>query len=154
VHAATRHLREAWSRSFVPPDDARSTGPVACGARQLARAQRDLDGLVEQQRSGLVPQLAVVQQQTVVGGLAAMIPPLGQQLAQTKDALAILVGKLPEELQLMPGSLRELSLPKVARTAVGAPDPAPRRAGGGSANSSQPHADIKVARAQFFPPSH
>jgi multidrug efflux system outer membrane protein len=117
----------------------------------LALAQHDLDGLVEQQRGGLVPQLAVVQQQTVLDGLAAALPPLEQQLAQTKDALAILVGKLPEELQFPPGSLHYLSLPKVApglpsELLVRRPDVQQAEAQLVAAN-----ADIKVARAQFFP---
>jgi multidrug efflux system outer membrane protein len=117
----------------------------------LARAQRDLGGLIDQQRSGLVPQLAVVQQQTVVRGLSALIPPLEQQLAQTRDALAILVGKLPEELQLTSGSLHDLSLPKVApglpsELLIRRPDVQEAEAQLVAAN-----ADIKVARAQFFP---
>jgi NodT family efflux transporter outer membrane factor (OMF) lipoprotein len=117
----------------------------------LARATRDLDGLVLQQRRGLVPQLAVVQQQTVADGLAAAIPPLEQQLAATKDALAILVGKLPEELQLQPGSLLGLSLPAVApglpsELLVRRPDVQKAEAQLIAAN-----ANIKVARAQFFP---
>jgi multidrug efflux system outer membrane protein len=122
------------------------------GAREnLARATRDLDGLAQQQRRGLVPQLAVVQQQTVADGLAAAIPPLEQQLAVTKDALAILVGKLPEELQLQPGSLLDLSPPAVApglpsELLVRRPDVQKAEAQLIAAN-----ANIKVARAQFFP---
>jgi multidrug efflux system outer membrane protein len=103
------------------------------------------------QRRGLVPQLAVVQQQTVADGLAATIPPLEQQLAVTKDALAILVGKLPEELQLQPGSLLDLSPPAVApglpsELLVRRPDVQKAEAQLIAAN-----ANIKVARAQFFP---
>jgi outer membrane protein, multidrug efflux system len=117
----------------------------------LARATRDLDGVAQQQRRGLVPQLAVVQQQTVADGLAAAIPPLEQQLAVTKDALAILVGKLPEELQLQPGSLLDLSPPAVApglpsELLVRRPDVQKAEAQLIAAN-----ANIKVARAQFFP---
>jgi NodT family efflux transporter outer membrane factor (OMF) lipoprotein len=117
----------------------------------LARARRDLDGLVQRQRRGLVPQLDVVQQQTVVSGLAAMIPPLVQQLALTKDALAILVGELPEQLQLPSGSLLDLSLPAVApglpsELLVRRPDVQQAEAQLVAAN-----ANIQVARAQFFP---
>ncbi len=117
----------------------------------LARAQRDLDGLVQQQQRGLVPQLAVVQQQTVVDGLAAAIPPLEQQLAMTKDALAILVGKLPEALALRAGSLLDLSLPAVgpglpSELLLRRPDVQQAEAQLISAN-----ANIRVARAQFFP---
>jgi multidrug efflux system outer membrane protein len=117
----------------------------------LGRARRDFDGIAQQQRRGLVPQLSVVQQQTVVDGLAAAIPPLEQQLAVTKDALAILVGKLPEDLQLQPGSLLNASLPAVApglpsELLVRRPDVQQAEAQLIAAN-----ANIKVARAQFFP---
>jgi multidrug efflux system outer membrane protein len=117
----------------------------------LARARRDLDGLVQQERSGLVPQLAVVQQQTVVDGLVTAIPPLEQQLAATKDALAILIGKLPEDLRLQSGSLLDLSLPAVtpglpSELLVRRPDVQQAEAQLVAAN-----ANIKVARAQFFP---
>jgi NodT family efflux transporter outer membrane factor (OMF) lipoprotein len=117
----------------------------------VARAQRDLDGLAQQQQRGLIPQLAVVQQQTVVDGLAAAIPPLQQQLAATKDALAILVGKLPEALELPAGSLLDLSLPAVApglpsELLLRRPDVQQAEAQLISAN-----ANIRVARAQFFP---
>ena len=117
----------------------------------LARATRDLDGLVDQQRMGLVPLLAVVQQQVVVDGLAAALPPLAQQLAATKDALAILVGKLPEALELPAGSLLDLSLPAVSpglpsELLLRRPDVQQAEAQLISAN-----ANITVARAQFFP---
>jgi multidrug efflux system outer membrane protein len=117
----------------------------------LARAQRDLDGLVQQQQRGLVPQLTVVQQQTVVDGLAAAIPPLEQQLAMTRHALAILAGKLPEALELPTGSLLDLSLPAVgpglpSELLLRRPDVQQAEALLVSAN-----ANIKVARAQFFP---
>jgi outer membrane protein, multidrug efflux system len=117
----------------------------------LARAMRDLDGLAQQQQRGVVPQLAVVQQQTVVDSLAAEIPPLLQQLAATKDALAILVGRLPEALQLQAGSLLDLSVPAVgpglpSELLLRRPDVQHAEAALISAN-----ANIKVARAQFFP---
>ncbi len=100
---------------------------------------------------GLVPQLDVVQQQTVVSGLAATIPPLVQQLASTKDALAILVFRLPEEVQLPSGSLLDLSQPVAA---PGLPSdllvrrPDVRQAEGKLVAAN---ANIQVARAQFFP---
>jgi outer membrane protein, multidrug efflux system len=117
----------------------------------LARAQRDLDGVGERHRQGLVPQLDVVQQRVVVDGLAATIPPLEQQLALSTNALAILVGKLPEELQLPPGSLVDVSLPTVAPglpsdLLIRRPDVQQAEAQLIAAN-----ADITVARAQFFP---
>ncbi|HYZ34094.1 MAG TPA: efflux transporter outer membrane subunit [Crenalkalicoccus sp.] len=117
----------------------------------VTRAQRDLDGMAQQQAQGIVPLLAVVQQQVVVDRLAAAIPPLEQQLAATRDALAILVGKLPEELDLPAGSLVDLSLPAVApglpsELLLRRPDVQQAEAQLVSAN-----ANIRVARAQFFP---
>jgi multidrug efflux system outer membrane protein len=117
----------------------------------LDRATRDLDGLVEQQRHGLVPELAVVQQRTVVDGLDAAIPPLEQELAAAKDALAILAGQLPEDLRLAPGSLLDLALP-----AVGAGLPSALLLRRPDVQQAEAHlvaanANIRVARAAFFP---
>jgi NodT family efflux transporter outer membrane factor (OMF) lipoprotein len=117
----------------------------------LTRAQHDLDGIALRQQQGLVPELTVVQQQNVVDTLAAAIPPLERQLALTRDALAILVGKLPEDLAVASGSLLDLSLPSVG---PGLPSELLLRRPDVQQAEAQliaADADIKVARAQFFP---
>lgn len=117
----------------------------------LATAEHVLS-IIEGRRSlGTAMDLDVSQQQTVVQGLRAAIPPLEQQLSQTDDALAILVGKMPEQLAIIQGALSDLSLPAVApglpsELLARRPDVAEAEAQLVAAN-----ANIKVARAQFFP---
>ena len=117
----------------------------------LATASQVLAVIEGRRRVGTAMDLDVSQQQTIVEGLRASIPPLEQQISQTSDALAILVGKPPELLATAPGSLYDLSLPEVApglpsELLARRPDVAEAEAQLTSAN-----ANIKVARAQFFP---
>ena len=117
----------------------------------LASASQTLDGLRRQQHAGLVTALDVAQQETVVANLAAAVPPLREQLGQSIDALAILVGKSPEELELDNETLAHLSHPEVRPGLPSAllarrPDVANAEAQLISAN-----ANIKAARAAFFP---
>ena len=117
----------------------------------LGRAQHILDGVVMQERQGIVPHLAVVQQQAVVAGVATVLPPLQQQLVAAQVALAILVGRLPEELHLPPGSLRDIRQPQLA---AGVPaELLARRPDVHQAEATlvAANADIRVARASFFP---
>jgi len=82
--------------------------------QNLANGEGILRGVEAQFRAGTATQLDVVQQQTVVSNLQAAIPPLQQQLAQNVDALAILLGKPPEQVSVAQSSLSGLSMPKVA----------------------------------------
>jgi multidrug efflux system outer membrane protein len=117
----------------------------------LARARSTLSGLSNQARSGTVPMLDVVQQQTIVDGLAAQPPIIRQQIEAVHTALAILVGALPESLDLTPESLSDVKEPVVA---AGLPSellgrrPDVQEA---EANLMAANADIRVARAEFFP---
>jgi multidrug efflux system outer membrane protein len=117
----------------------------------LARARSTLSGLSNQARSGTVPMLDVVQQQTIVDGLAAQPPIIRQQIENIHTALAILVGSLPEALSLTPESLSDVKEPVVA---AGLPsDLLGRRPDvqEAEANLMAANADIRVARAEFFP---
>jgi outer membrane protein, multidrug efflux system len=105
--------------------------------QNLANGEGVLRGVEAQFRAGTATQLDVVQQQTVVSNLQAAIPPLQQQLAQNVDALAILLGKPPEQVNVAQSSLSALSMPKVA---AGLPSALLTR-----------RPNIKVARAQLFP---
>jgi outer membrane protein, multidrug efflux system len=120
-------------------------------AQNLANAEAVLDGILAQRRAGTATQLDVVQQQTVVATERAAIPPLQQQLTQNINALAILVGKPPEQVNVAGGSLAALTIPAVApglpsALLVRRPDVSEAEADLVAAN-----ANIKVARAQFFP---
>lgn len=117
----------------------------------LASARQTLEGLRRQQRAGIVNALDVAQQETVVATLDANVPPLRQQFGQSLDALAILVGKTPEQLEITNETLAQLSHPEVSPGLPSAllarrPDVANAEAQLISAN-----ANIQVARAAFFP---
>jgi multidrug efflux system outer membrane protein len=117
----------------------------------LTTAQDALKGVVAQQAAGTATQLDVTQQQTVVAQQRAAIPPLEQQLGQNLDALAILIGEPPEQVEMPAGSLARLAVPAVTPGLPSAllarrPDVSEAEAELVAAN-----ANIKVARANFFP---
>lgn len=121
-------------------------------ARQDLTTAEDVQQVIDgRRRIGTAMDLDVSQQRTVVAGLRASIPPLEQQISQTRDALAVLVGTPPEQISVAPGSLDELAMPHVApglpsELLARRPDIAEAEAQLAAAN-----ANIKVARAQFFP---
>ena len=117
----------------------------------LATAENVLAIIEGRRRLGTAMDLDVSQQQTIVSGLRAVIPPLEQQVSQTTNSLAILIGKPPEQVAIAQGTLSDLSLPGVApglpsELLARRPDVAEAEAQLAAAN-----ANIKVARAQFFP---
>jgi multidrug efflux system outer membrane protein len=119
--------------------------------QNLASAQRVLRGLQLEQTVGTANALDVAQQETAVAVQNAAIPPLRQQLQQTLDALAILVGKTPDALELPSATLADFATPEVqsgipSGLLARRPDVASAEAQLRSAN-----ADIVAARAAFFP---
>jgi NodT family efflux transporter outer membrane factor (OMF) lipoprotein len=95
--------------------------------------------------------LDVAQQATTVAVINASIPPLRQQLRQTVDALAVLVGKMPQDLEPPVGTLTDLAEPVVgpglpSELLTRRPDVAAAEAQLMAAN-----ANIQVARAAFLP---
>jgi len=124
---------------------------LAVAQQNLASARHILDGLRLEQRVGTATGLDVAQQETAVATLYASIPPLEQALRQDIDALAILVGRPPESLDVASGTLDELVAPEVApglpSELLGRrPDVAEAEAQLIGAN-----ANIAVARASLFP---
>ena len=124
---------------------------LSVASDNLASAQSTLKGLQLEKTVGVITALDVAQQETTVAVLNAAIPPLQQQLLQSIDALAILVGKPPEEVNITTGTLAELSEPKVipglpSELLARRPDIAEAEAQLMAAN-----ANIAVARASFFP---
>jgi NodT family efflux transporter outer membrane factor (OMF) lipoprotein len=121
-------------------------------ARQnLDNGEKILRGLSFEQDVGTATGLDVAQQATVVALLYAAIPPLEQQLRQTVYALAVLIGKTPETVDVDQGSLTELKDPRVVSGLPSSlltrrPDIAEAEQQLVAAN-----ADITVARAELFP---
>jgi outer membrane protein, multidrug efflux system len=121
-------------------------------ARQnLENGRKVLQGLRLEQTAGIATGLDVAQQETAVALLDAAIPPLLQQLRQTINALAVLLGKTPESLDIDAGTLTALTRPPVveglpSRLLARRPDVAEAEQQLIAAN-----ADITVARAALFP---
>jgi multidrug efflux system outer membrane protein len=125
---------------------------------RLQVAQENLDngrnilkGFKFEQTAGTATGLDVAQQETAVALLNAAVPPLQQQLRQTVHALAVLVGKTPESIDVDAGTLAALSSPAVveglpSQLLSRRPDVAEAEQQLISAN-----ADITVARAALFP---
>jgi NodT family efflux transporter outer membrane factor (OMF) lipoprotein len=119
--------------------------------QNMQNGENILRGLSFEQDVGTATGLDVAQQATVVALLYAAIPPLEQQLKQTVYALAVLVGKTPESVDVDAGSLTELKAPPVVSGMPSSllsrrPDIAEAEQALVAAN-----ADITVARAQLFP---
>jgi outer membrane protein, multidrug efflux system len=117
----------------------------------LENAQKALHGLKAEEQAGITTALDVAQQATIVATVNASIPPLREQLRQTLDALAILVGTQPQGLEVTHGTLDELKYPLVrpglpSELLARRPDVANAEAQLIAAN-----ADIRAARAAFFP---
>lgn len=119
--------------------------------QNLQNSQKILDGFKAEQSAGTATGLDVAQQETTVALLYAALPPLRQQLRQTVHALAVLVGKEPESLDLAADTLMSLKSPAVVE---GLPSQLlSRRPDVASAEQQliAANADITVARAALFP---
>jgi multidrug efflux system outer membrane protein len=121
-------------------------------ARQnLENGQNVLDGLRLQETAGIATGLDVAQQETAVALLDAAIPPLLQQFRQTVNALAVLIGKTPESLDVDAGTLTSLTRPAVVE---GLPSQLLARRPDVAAAEQQliaANANITIARAALFP---
>ena len=124
---------------------------VAVAERDLATAQTVLKDLTFEATVGIATALDVAQQATTVAAVNASIPPLRQQLRQSVDALAVLIGRMPQDLEPPNGTLNDLAEPVVgpglpSELLARRPDVAAAEAQLMSAN-----ANIQAARAAFFP---
>jgi NodT family efflux transporter outer membrane factor (OMF) lipoprotein len=117
----------------------------------LAAEQKILRGFQVEESVGTATGLDVAQQETAVATLNATIPPLVEQLRQTVYALAVLVGKTPEALEIDAGSLSALASPPIE---AGIPSGLLARRPDVAEAEQQliaANADITVARAALFP---
>ncbi len=124
---------------------------ISIAEANLAAARRILEGLRLERRVGTASALDVAQQETIVATLDAGVPPLRLQERQALDALAILLGQMPESLSLTSDTLEDLVAPAVgpglpSDLLARRPDVASMEAGLIAAN-----ANIAAARAAFFP---
>ena len=117
----------------------------------LANGEQILHGFQLEQTAGIATGLDVAQQETTVALLRAAIPPLEQQFRQTVNALAVLIGKTPEDIAVDTGTLTSLTIPPIVEGLASQllsrrPDIAESEQQLISAN-----ANITVARAALFP---
>jgi multidrug efflux system outer membrane protein len=119
--------------------------------QNLDNGQKILHGLQLEQSAGTATGLDVAQQETAVALLNAALPPLQQQFRQAVYALAVLIGKTPESVDVDTGTLTELSSPAVVE---GLPSELLARRPDVAEAEQQliaANADITVARAALFP---
>jgi multidrug efflux system outer membrane protein len=124
---------------------------IEVAQQNLQNGEKILRGFKAEQLAGTATGLDVAQQETTVAVLNAAVPPLLQQFRQTVYALAVLIGKTPESVDVDMGTLTELSSPPVveglpSQLLSRRPDVAEAEQQLISAN-----ADITVARAALFP---
>jgi outer membrane protein, multidrug efflux system len=116
-----------------------------------AAAKRILDLIQQQFRIGTTSQLEVSQQEALLATVRASIPPLQTTIRQDKAALALLIGRAPEHVDLRGGSLTRLAAPRVT---PGLPSdiltqrPDVRQA---EAQLASANYNVESARAAFFP---
>jgi multidrug efflux system outer membrane protein len=125
---------------------------VEVAQQNLQNGEQILKGFKAEQAAGTATGLDVAQQETTVAQLYAALPPLLQQLRQTVHALAVLIGKTPESLDIeVDTGLMSLSIPAIVE---GLPSQLLSRRPDVAAAEQQliaANADITVARAALFP---
>ena len=124
---------------------------LAVARRNLRDAEDILKAIRARLDAGVASLLDVSQQETLVAGVRAQIPALRSQYEQEVNALATLVGRAPEQIDLAPGTLARVELPPIdaglpATLLERRPDVAAAEAQLIAAN-----ADIRAARANLYP---
>ena len=124
---------------------------IQVAQQNLENGEKILRGFRLEQSAGTATGLDVAQQETTVALLNAALPPLLQQFRQTVYALAVLIGRTPESVDVDVGTLADLSIPAVAE---GLPSQLLSRRPDVAEAEQQliaANADITVARAALFP---
>jgi outer membrane protein, multidrug efflux system len=124
---------------------------IQVAQQNLENGQTILRGLKLEQTAGTATGLDVAQQETTVALLYAAIPPLEVQFRQTVYALAVLIGKTPESVDVVSGTLTDLKSPVVVE---GLPSELLSRRPDIAEAEQQlvaANADITAARAALFP---
>lgn len=124
---------------------------IATAQKNIAIAERVQNIVDARYRNGAATAADVAQQKTNLLSQQASLLPLELQARQTRSALAILLGKTPQEFSLSIEPLLDVQVPKIAAgtpadLVTRRPDLAASEAGLRGAN-----ADIHAARAALFP---
>lgn len=124
---------------------------IAIADNNLANA-RDILGVVEAKtRLGAVSPADLAQQRGVVAAQEAVLAPLVQQELEARSALALLLGRNPQDLTIAAHSLDGLTVPLVAG---GLPSELLQRRpdiAAAEADLASADANVVAARAAFFP---
>ena len=124
---------------------------LAVASSTLAAAGKTLELVLARQHEGRATALEVAQQRAEVARLEAAIPTLETQSEQSRNALSVLVGSLPEHFQVAATSIDQLAIPA---TPAGLPSsllshrPDVLRA---EAALVAANANIRAATADLFP---
>ncbi len=124
---------------------------LALSEENLALAQQVLDVVQAKVENGAVSPQDLAQQKTVVANVKAQLPSLRHQLRQSRYALAVLVGEMPQAFQVSGGTLSNLQLPEIQ---AGLPDQVlAQRPDIAQVQASLMAADYTVAaaRADYWP---
>lgn len=124
---------------------------VAVARRNLHDAEDILRAIQARESVGTASQLDVSQQQALADGLRAEIPGLQSTAEQEVLGLGLLVGRAPERIDVPAGTLATLTLPEVS---AGLPSDLLQRRpdiASAEANLLAANANIRAARAAFFP---
>ena len=114
----------------------------------IVSAARVLDLVKQRAEAGTASALEIAQQQSVVDQLRAAVPQLEQSLMQNRTALAVLMGRSPEQVQVRGGSLNSIAIPRVTPgLPVRIADPAPRHPRGGSQSRRRQRQCLQRTRA-------
>jgi outer membrane protein, multidrug efflux system len=124
---------------------------IVLARRSLSNAEALLQLLQIQFQSGAISGLEVERQQGLIVGVRASIPPIELERQSALDALAILLGRVPQGFNGPKGSLASVQLPSIA---AGLPSTLLERRSDirqVEASLTSANADINAARAAFFP---
>jgi outer membrane protein, multidrug efflux system len=124
---------------------------IRVNTQNVASSERILKLIQDRFNNGTAAALDVAQQASVVAIQRAALPPLIQQRDQNRAALALLVGRAPEQVVVHGGDMYRLGIPRVN---PGLPSdlltrrPDVREA---EAKLEAANANVVAARAAFFP---
>jgi outer membrane protein, multidrug efflux system len=110
-----------------------------------------LDIIKARFEAGSASALEVAQQQTELANAAAAVAQLDKQIAQSENALAVLLGRAPQQFKVSGSSLQGIRIPSASLTQPSALMDNRPDIRSAEADLIAAHADIGKARAAFYP---